>query len=76
MNLDPSEISYVQDGCLFFRNLDLEDDANLGSLIENLHEFNSEDYETDINQIINMFHRFLTVSKVRKVAEKELAKKH
>lgn len=65
MNLDARGISSVQEGYQFFRNFNLGDDADVYSLTEDLNAFNAEDYQTDINELINLVQRYLRIPRVK-----------
>jgi hypothetical protein len=75
MNLDSREISRVQEGYQFFRNFNLGDDADVYSLIEDLDAFNTEDYQTDINELINLVQRYLRIPRVQKEFKKRFNEK-
>jgi hypothetical protein len=75
MNLDSSKISGVQEGYQFFRNFNLGDDADVYSLTEDLNAFNTEDYQTDINELINLVQRYLRIPRVKKEFKKRFNEK-
>jgi len=75
MILDSREISRVQEGYQFFRNFNLGDDADIYSLTEDLDAFNTEDYQTDINELINLVQRYLRITRVKKEFKKRFNEK-
>ena len=65
---------YIYYGYYFFKNFNLEDDANVYGLIDNLDEFNTTG-KTNIQTIINEFKRWLQRDNVKEKFEKEYNKK-
>jgi hypothetical protein len=65
---------HIDDGYNFFKNFNLENDANVYGLTDDLDEFNTSD-ETDIQTIINEFERWLQRDIVKEKFEKEYNKK-
>ena len=63
---------YVVEAYYFFRNFNSTDDANIGSLYENLDDFNSEDddEQTDINDIVCEFIHWINTEKTREYFQK------
>jgi hypothetical protein len=63
---------YVQEAYNFFINFQLDDDADLYCLMEDLDAFNNDETLTDINIIINEFEKWLSYEKTQKYFQTKL----
>ena len=65
---------YIYEGYYFFKNFNLDDDANVYALTNDLDDFNTNG-KTKIQTIINEFERWLHRDNVKEKFEKEYNKK-
>lgn len=63
---------YVHEAYKFFINFQLDDDADLYCLMEDLNAFNNDETLTDINDIINEFEKWLSYEKTQQYFQRKL----
>jgi hypothetical protein len=64
--------NYINEGYIFLRDFELDDDANAYSLEFDLDDFNNDDSQTDIHLIIREFDLWLHTKLVQQKFYKEL----
>ena len=75
MKLNSSGISDIREGYIFFKLFNLDDDADVYSLIEDLDDFNTDPDQKDVNQIIKKFQTFLKLPRVQRAFKEKFNEK-